>query len=428
MNPSTATAPDVERDRLSLIHDQIIQTLKTLQQEADYKQIEASVLKSLDSLNQKRQALLQTPVSDKEEKSPDPKPNPPQDPSLQASVGRRGKNLKPDVVLVQGLLNRRANSGLREDGQVGPATIAAIVDLQRRINGHYHRHDGRIDPKGPSWNWLIGSASLPPLPPVPPQPPIQPCPCPPVQPRIQPLPPAPPETGKNFKNQVQAISLKLIDLALEKFGNYEKDLFKLSLSHGINLIPGLFLKGKFDASASFHFRCSRKDNRLHTAIGVRGKAGLALSVGLGLTVMKYKMELASLGLKGEAQITAQRNCDWIAESDALISQSHWELGLSLSLKAFVDVTPPPLCAKEGWTHNKILGYISKYIPKSRVEKGLVVLDLAGLRAKLSSPNLLLSFRQSGDFSAQINVRAWQFSLETGAQASLNKLNLNGKKV
>jgi murein DD-endopeptidase MepM/ murein hydrolase activator NlpD len=69
---------------------------------------------------------------------------------ISASVGRGGINLRPDVLTIQKLLNN-ARPGLSrriaEDGAVGPETIAAVEEFQRRVVG-LHRPDGRVDPAG----------------------------------------------------------------------------------------------------------------------------------------------------------------------------------------------------------------------------------------------------------------------------------------
>ncbi|MBP7659269.1 MAG: hypothetical protein KA778_04665, partial [Burkholderiaceae bacterium] len=70
--------------------------------------------------------------------------------TLQGSVGNRGKNIPPDVVLVQSMLNSLpAQQGgpavkLAVDGRVGPKTIAAISGVQRALRRRVV--DGRIDP------------------------------------------------------------------------------------------------------------------------------------------------------------------------------------------------------------------------------------------------------------------------------------------
>lgn len=74
--------------------------------------------------------------------------------TLQGSVGNGGKNIPPDVVLVQSMLNSLpAQQGgpavkLAVDGRVGPKTIAAISGVQRALRRRVV--DGRIDPKGPT--------------------------------------------------------------------------------------------------------------------------------------------------------------------------------------------------------------------------------------------------------------------------------------
>jgi hypothetical protein len=70
---------------------------------------------------------------------------------IRGSVGSGGQNRRPDVELVQSLLNDwRSNcrkSPIAVDGIVGPQTIGAIVDFQKAEVG---LSDGRCDPRGPT--------------------------------------------------------------------------------------------------------------------------------------------------------------------------------------------------------------------------------------------------------------------------------------
>lgn len=78
---------------------------------------------------------------------------------IASSVGAGGRNSKPDVLLVQELLNSvpPGDGGpallLAEDGIVGPKTQAAINKFQGKV---LSRPDGRIDPKGPTIKALSG--------------------------------------------------------------------------------------------------------------------------------------------------------------------------------------------------------------------------------------------------------------------------------
>ena len=76
---------------------------------------------------------------------------------ISAAVGNGGANIDGDVRLVQRLLNdARARSAqgplLSVDGIVGPKTIAAITDFQRR---HAGVADGRVDTYGPTVQALL---------------------------------------------------------------------------------------------------------------------------------------------------------------------------------------------------------------------------------------------------------------------------------
>ena len=62
-----------------------------------------------------------------------------------ASVGRGGANRREDVEAAQIALNRRG-AQLKIDGLIGPATIKAIEDFQRKLG--VAQPDGRIDPGG----------------------------------------------------------------------------------------------------------------------------------------------------------------------------------------------------------------------------------------------------------------------------------------
>jgi hypothetical protein len=79
--------------------------------------------------------------------------------SIEASVGRGGRNLPDDVRAIQSALNAQdvADGGpsvkLAVDGLIGPLTIAAIEKYQRRQLGWA---DGRVDPDGPTIHALNG--------------------------------------------------------------------------------------------------------------------------------------------------------------------------------------------------------------------------------------------------------------------------------
>jgi hypothetical protein len=86
---------------------------------------------------------------------------------ISGSVGKGGRNLPQDVQAVQVALNKKAKAGLAVDGKSGPATIAAIMDFQKKIG--MHTPDGRVDPGRGTARALASSGPLPP-PPTPPQP------------------------------------------------------------------------------------------------------------------------------------------------------------------------------------------------------------------------------------------------------------------
>ncbi len=76
--------------------------------------------------------------------------------TLQGSVGRGGKNHRGDVIFVQQLLNQHLSvplEVLQVDGVVGPMTIFAIEEYQRR-NVLSIRPDGRVDPGGKTFGAL----------------------------------------------------------------------------------------------------------------------------------------------------------------------------------------------------------------------------------------------------------------------------------
>jgi hypothetical protein len=80
-----------------------------------------------------------------------------------APVGRGGKNHREDVILIQTLINTKLPvplQPLRVDGHCGPATIFAIEEIQRRNLG-LHRPDGRVEPGGLTFRFLMAMAAVP---------------------------------------------------------------------------------------------------------------------------------------------------------------------------------------------------------------------------------------------------------------------------
>jgi peptidoglycan hydrolase-like protein with peptidoglycan-binding domain len=86
---------------------------------------------------------------------------------ISGSVGKGGKNAPEDVQAVQIALNKKDKAGLTVDGKSGPATIAAIMEFQKKIG--MHTPDGRIDPGRGTARALANSGPLPP-PQAPPKP------------------------------------------------------------------------------------------------------------------------------------------------------------------------------------------------------------------------------------------------------------------
>jgi peptidoglycan L-alanyl-D-glutamate endopeptidase CwlK len=86
---------------------------------------------------------------------------------ITASVGKGGVNRRSDVEIIQKLINQNIGrltplAPLREDGAIGPNTIGAIEEFQRRVL-RMQRPDGRVDPNGMTWQKLTnGQAPVPP--------------------------------------------------------------------------------------------------------------------------------------------------------------------------------------------------------------------------------------------------------------------------
>lgn len=77
---------------------------------------------------------------------------------ISGSVGRGGKNVKADVVLVQQRLNTHATSGqakLDVKGVVTAQVIAAIEAFQRKFVPALRTPDGRVDPNGATFRALM---------------------------------------------------------------------------------------------------------------------------------------------------------------------------------------------------------------------------------------------------------------------------------
>ncbi len=72
---------------------------------------------------------------------------------LTGSVGKGGRNDADDVERVQQLLADNGISPGAMDGKVGPKTIGAIREFQKRFLSN---PDGRVDPDGRTWRELLG--------------------------------------------------------------------------------------------------------------------------------------------------------------------------------------------------------------------------------------------------------------------------------
>jgi uncharacterized protein (TIGR02594 family) len=80
---------------------------------------------------------------------------------ITGTVGRGGINRSQDVRNIQTLLNNHRKpplSKLTVDGQVGPITIQAIEEFQRRV-AKMVIADGRVDPNGMTMRALAGAAT-----------------------------------------------------------------------------------------------------------------------------------------------------------------------------------------------------------------------------------------------------------------------------
>ncbi|MCA9183005.1 MAG: peptidoglycan-binding protein, partial [Planctomycetales bacterium] len=84
--------------------------------------------------------------------------------SISQPIGRGVSNLnRNDVQLVQRLLNRhrlQTSAAIQEDGLVGPKTIAAIEEFQKRVV-RMSMPDGRVDPGGATFRALSNTSTSP---------------------------------------------------------------------------------------------------------------------------------------------------------------------------------------------------------------------------------------------------------------------------
>jgi peptidoglycan L-alanyl-D-glutamate endopeptidase CwlK len=77
---------------------------------------------------------------------------------ITGSVGQNGRNLYPDVTLVQTLLASKGYKLGFVDGRIGPKTIGAIRAFQSMF---MRDPDGVIEPFGPTWRHLSSPAPHP---------------------------------------------------------------------------------------------------------------------------------------------------------------------------------------------------------------------------------------------------------------------------
>jgi hypothetical protein len=82
--------------------------------------------------------------------------------TITKSVGKNGVNQPHDVKTVQELINDSLTKvpsvgRLTPDGRIGPLTIGAIEEFQRKVVGIPHP-DGRVDPGGRTWTALSQGA------------------------------------------------------------------------------------------------------------------------------------------------------------------------------------------------------------------------------------------------------------------------------
>ncbi|MBX3421407.1 MAG: hypothetical protein KF752_07605 [Pirellulaceae bacterium] len=85
--------------------------------------------------------------------------------TITSAVGHGGVNNLQDAKVIQELLNQHIGKltplrPLTVDGRVGPNTIAAIVEFQKRIV-KMSAPDGRVDPGGTTWRWLSANGPAP---------------------------------------------------------------------------------------------------------------------------------------------------------------------------------------------------------------------------------------------------------------------------
>jgi muramidase (phage lysozyme) len=86
----------------------------------------------------------------------------PGDPLISSSVGRNGKNLRDDVIVIQNLINEHLPIPFRPievNGHCQSSTITLIEEIQRR-ELHMQLPDGRVDPGGNTFRVLTGKCPI----------------------------------------------------------------------------------------------------------------------------------------------------------------------------------------------------------------------------------------------------------------------------
>ncbi len=208
------------------------------------------------------------PAATETTETPTPAPPAPRTEIL-GSVGYRGKNDPLDVELVQKLLNQRKGEKLVVDGVWGTNTNTSIVDLQRRIFQSWGV-DGRIDPGGKTWKWLIGSDKLPKLPPAPPPPPPAP------------VKVTPPPQQKVTQPTVQEKVTDVLGFFAEKVLPYEKEFFMFEWnSPKVWLGYGFFVQGSLYAYSNASLTGSKGTNSVSVTGSAKVATGVSASIGWG---------------------------------------------------------------------------------------------------------------------------------------------------
>jgi hypothetical protein len=231
-----------------------------------------------DNKEENKETKEEPKTEPKEEPKTEPKEEPKTEPEpvkerteILFSVGVRGKNDKLDVTLVQKLLNNRKGCKLVIDGVCGSNTNNQIIDLQRRLFQNW-TVDGRIDPGGATWKWLIGTKSLPALPPAP---------------KIEPKP-TPPNPDPKKVEDPKTLPVKIVDV-LGEFSNvvlpYKKEFFKLDWNTPkVPLGYGFFISGGIGAYSNADLTGKRNQNRVEITGSAKIGAYASVTIGWGFSI------------------------------------------------------------------------------------------------------------------------------------------------